>query len=861
MADILEQLKTALAENYAVDRLLGEGGMAIVFLARDVKHDREVAVKVLKPELAASLGADRFLREIQVTARLQHPHILPLYDSGEAAGLLYYVMPYVVGESLSDLLAREKQLGLEDAARITREVAEALAYAHSYGLVHRDIKPDNVMMSNGHAIVADFGIARALSEAGADKLTQTGMSVGTPAYMSPEQSAGDPGVDGRSDVYSLGCMLYEMLVGQVPFTGPTAMAIMARHTMDHVTPPSIMRQSIPPELEDIVLRAMEKVPADRYRTAHEMVEALKAVERGEVSGARVSTAMRASRAGMRPSQMGMRASQVGFALDEQPAPRRRWPYLVGVGGVAVLLAGVGWLALTRAPRPATSGELDLRRIAVTYFDDLSGDGQLGYLADGLTEGLIGQLDRVPGLDVVSRNGVAAYRGSSLPRDSIARALGAGTLLIGSVEPAAAGRVRVTTRLVDGASGADVGRRTSFEVPGDALLGARDSIARDMARTLREWLGQEVELRDSRAGTASLAAWTGLQRGERLRKEAEARIDAGAAEAGDSLLIRADSVLAEAEAADSRWIEPVLARGWVAARRAAALRGDAGARVARVGLELAGRALAMDAANAEARELRGRLRYQLYNLRVTTDRAEWERLLAGAREDLEAATRTDPTRASAWVTLSEVLYEPQIDDVPGALVAARRGYDEDAFLKGADRLVARMFWASLDLEQFAEARRWCADGAARFPERAEFRRCQLWLMATPATEADVARAQQLLAELDRQLPDSRSGQYLRAESQAVFGGIVGRAGLRDSAARVLERARRAASYEIDPEQSLIGRLGYMYSLAGDPDKAIDLLKQHVAANPHHAFLESAGTVWWWRELRKHPRWAEIEEVGR
>ncbi|MDH3496680.1 MAG: serine/threonine-protein kinase [Gemmatimonadota bacterium] len=854
MSDILEQLKRALADDYGVDRLLGEGGMAIVFLARDVKHDREVAVKVLKPELAASLGADRFLREIQVTAKLQHPHILPLYDSGDADGLLYYVMPYVVGESLSDLLERETQLGLEDAVRIAREVAEALAYAHSYGLVHRDIKPDNVMMSNGHAIVADFGIARALSEAGADKLTQTGMSVGTPAYMSPEQAAGDPGVDARADIYSLGCMLYEMLVGQVPFTGPTAMAIMARHTMDHVTPPSIMRQSIPPELEDIVLRAMEKVPADRYRTAHEVVEALKAVERGEVSGLRVSTAMRMSRA-------GMRASQVGIALQEPPAPRRRWPYLVGVGGAAVLLAGVGWLALPRAPRPATSGELDLRRIAVTYFDDLSGDGQLGYLADGLTEGLIGQLDRVPGLDVVSRNGVAAYRGSSLPRDSIARALGAGTLLIGSVEPAAAGRVRVTTRLVDGASGADVGRRTSFEVPGDALLGARDSIARDMARTLREWLGQEVELRDSRAGTASLAAWTGLQRGERLRKEAEARIDAGAAEAGDSLLIRADSVLAEAEAADSRWVEPLLARGWVAARRAAARRGEGGARAARAGLELADRALAMDGANAGALELRGTLRYQLYNLRVTTNQTEWEQLLRGAREDLEAATRADPSRASAWVILSEVLYESQIDDVPGALVAARRGYDEDAFLKGADQLIARMFWASLDLEQFAEARRWCADGAARFPDRAEFRRCQLWLMAIPATEPDVARAQQLLAELDRQLPDSRSGQYLRVEAQAVFGGILGRAGLRDSAERVLARARGAASYEIDPEQSLIGRVGYMYSLAGDADKAIDLIKQYVAANPHHAFLESMGTVWWYRDLRQHPRWAEIEEAGR
>jgi len=300
--EIRERLMSALAGRYAIERPLGEGGMAFVYLGTDVKHDRQVAIKALQPELAASRGAQRFLREIQITAKLQHPNILPLYDSGEAQGLLYYVMPFVIGESLSDLIAREKQLSIHDAVQIAREVAEALAYAHSYGLIHRDIKPDNVMMSNGHAVVADFGIARAMSEAGADKLTQTGMAVGTPAYMSPEQAAGETGVDGRADVYSLGCMFYEMLVGQVPFTGPNAMAVMARHSMDNVTAPSIMRQSIAPEVEDIVFRSMEKIPADRYRTAQEMVESFKAVERGEVS---MPTA-RASQLGMRQSQMGMR---------------------------------------------------------------------------------------------------------------------------------------------------------------------------------------------------------------------------------------------------------------------------------------------------------------------------------------------------------------------------------------------------------------------------------------------------------------------------------------------------------------------------------------------------------------------------
>ncbi|HET7039474.1 MAG TPA: serine/threonine-protein kinase, partial [Gemmatimonadales bacterium] len=353
---IREKLEAALAGTYAIERALGEGGMAFVYLANDVKHGRAVAIKVLKPELAASLGAERFLREIQITAKLQHPHILPLYDSGAADGMLYYVMPFVLGEALSDTLAREKQLSIPDAVQITREVAEALAHAHSFGLVHRDIKPDNVMMSNGHAVVADFGIARAMTEAGADKLTQTGMAVGTPAYMSPEQAAGDSEVDGRADIYSLGCVFYELLVGQVPFTGPNAMAIMARHVMDTVTAPSIMRPTIPPEIEDIVFKALEKLPADRYRTAQEMVDALKAIERGEVSApvARVSQmgmrqsqmGMRGSRVDMRTSRMGLRASQMGVdgvPLDELPA-RRRWPLLAGVGGVAMaVIAVAGWL--------------------------------------------------------------------------------------------------------------------------------------------------------------------------------------------------------------------------------------------------------------------------------------------------------------------------------------------------------------------------------------------------------------------------------------------------------------------------------------------------------------------------------------
>src|SRR5687767_4720676 len=236
-------LASALADRYRIERELGAGGMATVYLAQDLKHNRPVAIKVLRQELAAAIGPDRFLREIGIAARLQHPHILSLHDSGNAGGLLYYVMPYVEGESLRDRLIRERQLPLEDALAITRDVADALSYAHARDIVHRDIKPENILLASGHALVVDFGIARAVSAAGGDALTETGMAVGTPAYMSPEQALGGESLDGRSDTYSLGTVLYEMLAGAPPFTGPTAQAIMARKAADMPPPIRTVRDS------------------------------------------------------------------------------------------------------------------------------------------------------------------------------------------------------------------------------------------------------------------------------------------------------------------------------------------------------------------------------------------------------------------------------------------------------------------------------------------------------------------------------------------------------------------------------------------------------------------------------------------
>jgi Tol biopolymer transport system component/tRNA A-37 threonylcarbamoyl transferase component Bud32 len=292
MSDSVERLSAALADRYRIERELGQGGMAIVYLAEDLKHHRKVAVKVLRPELAAVLGSERFLREIETTASLHHPHILALYDSGESAGFLYYVMPFVEGESLRNRLDRERQLPLDDALQIAREVADALSYAHTRAVIHRDIKPENILLESGHAIVADFGIAKAVVAAGAETLTQTGISIGTPQYMSPEQAAGQKDIDGRSDLYSLACVLYEMLTGQPPFSGPTVESVVRQHMVNEARPVSQLRPAVPPAIADVVTRALAKNPADRFSPAAHFAAALVAPSsgRGTVEIPRVSRA-------------------------------------------------------------------------------------------------------------------------------------------------------------------------------------------------------------------------------------------------------------------------------------------------------------------------------------------------------------------------------------------------------------------------------------------------------------------------------------------------------------------------------------------------------------------------------------------
>src|ERR1041384_4127915 len=469
-----ERLQERIGDRYQIERELGRGGMATVFLAKDVRHDREGAIKVLHPELSASIGGERFEREIRLAAKLQHPHILGLIDSGMADALLFYVMPFVKGESLRDRLDREGQLPIEDAIQITLEVADALGHAHALGIIHRDIKPENILLSGGHALVADFGIARAATEAGAQKLTQTGMAVGTPVYMAPEQSVGDT-IGPTADLYSLGCVLYEMLAGEPPFTAKNPQALMARHAMEAVPSVRIVRKTVPEEVEDTIFAAMAKVPADRPQNASQFAELL-----GSPLGA--TAAMRATlrHTAARRIPTGAHAAR---PLD-MPRPLWRRAWVVALAGVLVFGGSLAaWKLPSRQRTPRSVGGLDAHKIAVLYFEDQSPDKKLSYVADGLTDELIDQLAAVRALDVVSKNGVAPFRGSDIPRDSIARVLGVGTLVEGALErpvrggpwaPPGPGRPP-PRRVVEGNGGPDI-RRGSFARAAGAPLALRDSLA-------------------------------------------------------------------------------------------------------------------------------------------------------------------------------------------------------------------------------------------------------------------------------------------------------------------------------------------------------------------------------------------------
>jgi eukaryotic-like serine/threonine-protein kinase len=531
LPDLRQRLQSRLGERYRLERELGRGGMATVFLALDLRHERPVALKVLHPELAASLGPDRFQREIKLAARLQHPHILSVHDSGEADGLLWFTMPFVEGESLRDRLRREKQLPLDEALRVVSQAGQALQYAHDHGVIHRDIKPENLLVTrDGNAEVADFGIARALGGAEDEHLTDTGLAVGTPAYMSPEQSAGDRELDARTDLYSLACVLYEMLAGEPPYTGPTAQAVIAKRLTEPVPHLRTLRE-VPEAIEQAVTRALARNRADRFRTVAEFLAALTSPPTGASATVPVH-------AGKRPSRAAALAVSLGLGL--------------------VVMAG-GALLLWHQRHGAADSSEGPKRLAVLPFENLAGQEE-EYFADGVTDELRGKLATLPGLQVTARGSSFQYRKTTKRPHDVGRELGVQYLLTGTVrwEKHAGGqsRVRVTPELVQVATGS-----TQWQEPFEASLTdvfqVQADIARRVAQALQVALGADQRERLAEIPTRNLAAYDAYLRGE------QASNSLGTSD--DGALRRATGYYEQAMALDTGFVA-----AWAQAARAHAL---------------------------------------------------------------------------------------------------------------------------------------------------------------------------------------------------------------------------------------------------------------------------------------------------
>jgi eukaryotic-like serine/threonine-protein kinase len=569
-----DNLRAALAGHYTIERELGAGGMATVYLAHDLRHDRKVALKLLREELSASLGKERFLREIKVAAALQHPHILPLYDSGAADGLLFYVMPYVDGPSLRDKLAREGELPIPEAVRILRDVADALTEAHRHGVVHRDLKPENVMLRGRHALVMDFGVAKALSEAtGRQSLTTVGVALGTPTYMAPEQAVADPHVDHRADIYAFGVVGYELLAGRPPFTGATAQQVLAAHVT--ATPdPITMHRPVPPALAALVMRCLEKRPADRWQSAEELVPQLEALM--TPSGGITPTATQPVAAA--PAPRAPRASRLGRGI--------------ALAAVLALLGFGAWRATHRrtdAASPATPAAVAARRVGVLPFASRSRDTADAYLGDGMATDLTTTLAGVSGLHVVSRSSAFALRGKTA-RDA-GTALHADAMVEGTVGKVD-DRLRVTVSLVNVADEALLWSQR-YDVTEKELYPLQDSAASAIASALGVGRARRDDAGLAAHRTANPEAHDLVLRGQFLTEQGS--------EAG---LREAIALFQRAAALDSTYADPwngiaqawfFLADTYMAPRQAVP--------PMRAALE---KALALDPTSAAAHALRGSL---------------------------------------------------------------------------------------------------------------------------------------------------------------------------------------------------------------------------------------------------------------
>ena len=802
------EFPSGLADRYELIRELGRGGMATVFLARDLKHARDVAVKIMRPEMAASVGRERFLREIGIAAQLRHPNIVPLFDSGDADGVLYYVMPYEVGQSLRQRLARDGRLPVAEALVILRDVCDALACAHQNGIVHRDIKPDNVLLTGRRALVSDFGVARAVTAAAEDPLTTAGGAPGTPAYMAPERFQGGAH-DQRADIYALGVMAFEMLVGERPAVTdrtPSGNQGGGGSVRGRVLS---TRPDLPPPLAAVIARCLAARPEDRYGEAGEVLAAL---------------------------------DELGASPRGRLVSWRRWAPRPVLAAALMLAAAVGGLFWVINPRRGGVPASAAPRLAVLVFRH-GPNPELEPLAVGLTDNLIGALGDVPGLVVRSLQAVMPYRDSLTPPEVLGRRLDVSWLVAGRLS-LVGGQRTASVQLMEARTGRLIARTEAAAGDGQdvALI---EAIVTRVATMLRERVGDEVRMQDWRAGTRSDAAFAAVFRAHQERREAN-RLAALRDVPGAWLrLRRADATLDSASRADPGWPEPLIERARLSLNIASMLFGsghsvDSVPVVLARGIAHARAALAMAPEAHRAGELLGLLLVDASKRHPGSDsaagwRSEGERML-------RAVSAADTTLVDALAVLSTMHYAR--GEYEQAYVLAERAYRADAFHADPHEVLNRLFTYGFEAEEDAEASRWCAQYGARFPEDWYGGYCRLTLMMWAAGEAPHADTALAIAARATAAAPRVIRQSVGAQLQTLAAGVLARAGAAAQARRVL--AEVAATLAADPH---VGREPFGSELTeirvgvrlrlGERDSAALLLRELVRLHPDQVARYSRG----------------------
>ncbi len=787
-----------LGGRYELHEPVGHGGAATVYRATDQESGTVVAIKVLRPELAALVGPERFLQEIEIVRGLRHSNIVPLLDSGESGGTLYYVMPLVSGGTLRGRLQREGPLAIDEAVRVADGVAQALEIAHAAGVVHRDIKPENILFDGAAPLLSDFGIARLVAITGESLVTSAGMILGTPGYMSPEQVAGDRHIDARSDIYSLGCVLFEMLAGEAPFTGPTSQAIAMRHLSERLPSLAVVRPNTPEWLVSVVEASLAKPRADRIQGATRLREGLAGSPR-----------------------ISRRA-------------RRLAPWVVGSGVVAVgVVSLVLWLLRSPGGSPPADGPVS---IAVLPFTDLSRQQTLGYLAAGLTADLTNDLASISAIKVIAPEVAARLRGRAGPFDSIASALGASTLVTGTVDSVGDSLV-IAVQLLDGPSMTRIGSQVVRRRIGD-LHQIETAILEEVSVFLRTRLGdKQVNAVPSRL-VRNPRAWELARRALSLLDDASSIFHRAGVDRAGPMLDRADSLLAAAQTLVPSSAFVSTARARVAEERALQVddrAGPAGAQRRaiprtldldgpswrRIGLAYAARALQIDSLDLDALEARARLRFRLWqgDPEFGSDTTK-----ASVIGDLEAVLDRRPGRASAWVSLSEVYNDE--GRFAEADFAAHKALAADPFLLEEPKVMSWLMYAALNLGNSTAAADWCSRGRRRHPGDLRFSGCELMVAAW--SSRDVAGAWRLLDAL-RKIDTLALGPEWDAARLMSVAAVIGRAGLGDSARRTASRALAQAGSPAPPTYLLVGEAQVLV-LIGDSVQAIDRIAAAVAMVP-------------------------------